>query len=130
MKKKTLFDKSNFLVKVRATISGALRSDYNIILAVDSGSFSTVIRPEILEKVGIPHTEFERNLIGTTGDTSAKIAIVPSLTVFGITTYHHSVAAHAIPDGFEVDGLLGNDFFRYYKLCIDYPNGIIEIEQP
>ena len=77
----------------------------------------------------MPLTEVERNLTSTAGDTTVKIAIVPSLTVLKITTHHHPVAVHEITEGFEVDGLPGNDFFRYYKLCINYPNGIIKIEQ-
>jgi hypothetical protein len=39
------------------------------------------------------------------------------------------VLCHTLPPSATVDGVLGLDFFRGYKLAIDFNKGIIDIDQ-
>jgi hypothetical protein len=39
------------------------------------------------------------------------------------------ILCHTFPPGATVDGVLGLDFFRNYKLKLDFPKGQLSIEE-
>ncbi|MBP6731245.1 MAG: aspartyl protease family protein [Chitinophagales bacterium] len=126
--KKIRFDNTDTLVKIAAKISGARKKDYEIILAIDTGSYFTTIRPEVLSDIGAPQTGQNILLVGISEDIRVTISSVNKLQVGGIAVQNYKVANHELSSAFEIDGLLGNDFLRNHKLCIDYINGTITFE--
>jgi len=35
---------------------------------------------------------------------------------------------HDLPEASRIDGLLGLSFLRWFKVCLDFKNGVLEIE--
>ena len=125
---KIKFDKTEGLIKIAAKVSGSEKKDYGIILAIDTGSYLTTLRPEVLTRIGFPATNEQVLLIGVSESIRVNLAQVSKLSVAGIAVENYKVANHNLSSAYDIDGVLGNDFLRQHKICIDFPNGIISIE--
>ena len=126
--RKFIFNKHDNLIKVTASVSGKNKVNYKIILAIDTGSYHSIIKPEILQEIGCDNTDEGYKLITAIESFQAGSACIQKMSVLGISVINFPVAVATLPDDFEMDGLLGNSFFRNNKLTLDFPNGIISIE--
>lgn len=126
--KQIRFDPSDGLIKVAASISGSKKHNYQVVLAIDTGSYLTTIRPEIAGIVGCTVHSGNILLTGIAETVDAAFGTLSGISVAGITIKKCNVAIHNIPAAYSIDGLLGNDFFQQHKICIDYINGILSIQ--
>ncbi len=126
--KKYIFDNSESLVKIAPTVSGANKSNYRIILAIDTGSYHSILKPEIIEEIGGEILAGGYKLIPATESFHADTSSLKKISVLGITKTELQIAVSPLPPDFEIDGLLGNSFFRDHKISFDFPNGTISIE--
>ena len=125
---KTRFYYDNGLILLSALVSGEKRKNMPVILALDTGSFFTNLKPDILERVGAIPTKEIAFLLGVGEKVKSEFAILESFSAFGISAKHFKVTSHSLPNDYPIDGLLGNEFLRHHKIFIDFPNGIISIE--
>ena len=51
-----------------------------------------------------------------------------SLNVLGVTAHNIKTIVHDLPEKSYVDGLLGLSFLRRFKVCLDFREGVLEIE--
>lgn len=118
----------NGLIIVPATVSGDKKTDFPVMLALDTGSFHTNIKPEVLDKVGAQLTNRKAVLLGVGEKVHTTYSVLKLLNVFNIALNEAVVTSHPLPDDYPIDGLLGNDFFQQHKICIDYANSILSIQ--
>lgn len=84
---------------------------------------------DVLRAVGYDPDAAPRNQIVVTASRSER---VPSIRVqrfraLGKERLNFPVLCHDLPPGLQVDGLIGLDFMRRYRLSVDFPAGFISL---
>lgn len=123
------FDPLATLVVVPATLGG---SSGTVLakLALDTGASRTVIRRRLLAHIGCEPAKGADSVRVTTGsgiETMPRVTI-PQVEALGATRYDLLVLCHDLPQTTPVDGVLGLDFFRETRLCIDFRLGEVSID--
>ena len=123
-------DLSSGLIILPTKITG-LKSQVLINLAVDTGASKTMINWDILVLIGYDPAIVKERIQMTTGSSIEYVPIieVDEIEAIGIIKKGMLVLCHTLPPSATVDGVLGLDFFRGYKLAIDFNKGIIDIDQ-
>lgn len=100
------------------------------MMAIDTGSTYTVIRPELAARLG-----YSADLPGTVPITTASDSLrVPRISIERIdalemSRYGFPIALHALPIGLRFSGLLGLDFVRDGRLTFDFVRGDVSFER-
>ena len=100
-----------------------------ISLALDTGASKTCISPSAISYVGHDIEAAKDFAELTTGNGTIR---VPSLSILGLrclgqTNVDFSIHAMAFPSKLGIVGLLGLDFLKNRRLCIDYRDGTVEL---
>lgn len=117
------------LIVIRARISGP-SGNVAAQLAVDTGAVRTLISREVLQHAGYrPASATQRVLIATaSGIERVPQIVVERIQVLGHQRRNVPVLAHTLPPSVGLDGLLGLDFLRDYRLTIDFRAGTVTLE--
>jgi len=101
-----------------------------IPVVLDTGASFTIIATDLLVKLGYdpanPLLERQRIITGS-GIEYAPSMTVRSATAIGQKVSHVGVLCHDLPAESGIDGLLGLNFLRHFKLIIRFRKGIIEL---
>lgn len=101
----------------------------NLTMALDTGASQTIISFEVATAIGAdPAVSTKRTRIVTgSGMEISPLVTVSRVKALGKEVKNLDIACHSLPvEGF-VDGLLGLDFLKKFRLVIDFRNGKIEI---
>ena len=121
------FNPYSGLVTVRADIIGETGKRI-IRLAIDTGATRTAISADLLQSLGCKLTSgMSAEVITGSRRETRQFTQLKTITVLGVRIEAFPVLAHNLPDGINVDGLLGLDFFRQRKLSLDFINGLVEL---
>ena len=123
------FDAQYVLVVVRAEIWGPIASAV-LRLALDTGATSSMVNTAMLVAIGYDPALTGDRVQVTTGSAIEYVPRVPltRIAVLGQERSAVSVLAHTLPPSAGVDGLLGLDFFRGQRLCVDFRDGLLELD--
>lgn len=99
-------------------------------LALDTGATATIISAAILQFIGYDPASSSERVRVTTG---TGVAYAPRLSVSGIAALEleksdFPVVCHTLPPSASIDGLLGLDFLRGYRLTIDFRIGTLTLQ--
>jgi len=114
------------LVLVPAFVNG--RGPQTFVL--DTGASTTVLSPALAEALRI-ETVAAEPMTGAGGTLQATLGRVGSLTVGGAALQDVSVmVADFLTElgsvvGTRLDGVLGYNFLRHFRVTLDYPNGVL-----
>ena len=103
---------------VRATVNRSQR----VLLLVDTGAASTVIRPLVLRRLGasIPTDAPRRRLVVMGGQTLDVPFVTVTMQVGDATIERLAVGvAEASPGAPDLDGLLGADFLQRFRMILE-----------
>lgn len=106
------------------------RTSLVIPVVLDTGASLTILATEIMMRLGYDpaNPELERQRIVTgSGIEYAPRTIVRSATAIGQKVANLDVLCHDLPPEGGVDGLLGLNFFRKFKLTIRVRKGIVDL---
>lgn len=122
-----LTDEINLIIVI-ASIDG-----YELRLALDTGASDTVIDLTALLIAGYQKTDAQRLVDIETGKgiIQAKVYEVVDFQALGVGQKSFSLCSYDfLADGIltDIDGVLGLDFFRNRKLCIDFNLSIITVQ--
>ena len=97
---------------------------------LDTGASFTIVATEILVRLGYdpasPLLKRQRIVTGSGVEYAPRIT-VRSATAIGQKVANLEVLCHDLPAESGVDGLLGLNFLRHFKLTIRFRKGIIEL---
>ncbi len=125
----TAFNPATGLIVFRATLYGPNGSG-TARFGLDTGATVTSLSPRALRAVGINPL---RDNIGTVpvitanGIISAPLITLDRLEALGQIQTGLTVQATALPSELQIDGLLGLDFLRVYRLVVDFRTGQITL---
>ena len=122
------FDSRRGLIIVTAELWGPHGSGV-VSLALDTGATSTVVSQARLLQLGYDPAASSGPELVTTG---SGVIFVPRIKLIRIAALGHErtdfpVLCHTLPPGAGVDGLLGLDFMRGYRLVIDFRSGQVSL---
>lgn len=105
-------DRRGSLLLLRAAVEGADGGVVVLRLLLDTGASLTVLPVEVLEIIGCEtHRPLRRvRMVAASGVIVAPVVVVPWFHCLGQRMEGFLVAAHTLPSGTFVDGLLGMDF--------------------
>jgi predicted aspartyl protease len=116
------------LVMVHAAVDGPSGSAV-LQLALDTGATGTMINAGMLVALGYDPALAPERIQVTTG---SGVEFVPRLVLdkivaLGQERFHFPVLAHTLPPSAGIDGLLGLDFIRGYRLTVDFRTGMLTL---
>jgi hypothetical protein len=122
------FDPKANVVIVSAQILGPF-GEATANLIVDTGATWSLLSRQVLLASGYePDAPGGRRVIVTaSGSESVRSFRVQRLRALGKERADFPVICHDLPTALRVDGLLGLDFIRRYRLSIDFPAGFISL---
>jgi len=99
-------------------------------MALDTGATYLMISWEMAEVLGYePELSKERiNMTTASGVEKVPLITLNSVSVLGKKVENVKATVHDLPPRSYVDGLLGLSFLRNFKICLDFREGILEIE--
>jgi len=105
-------------------------SNVLVPVVLDTGASLTIIASDVLTRLGYdpanPMLERQRIITGS-GVEYARRITVRSATAIGQKIADLEVLCHDLPAESGVDGLLGVNFLRHFKLTVRFRKGIIEL---
>ena len=103
-----------------------------IPVVLDTGASLTIIATDIMAQLGYdpanPALDRQRIVTGS-GIEYAPRTTVRSATAIGQKVTSLDVLCHDLPSESGVDGLLGLNFLRHFKLTIRFRKGIIDLNR-
>lgn len=106
------------------------RSSLLIPVVLDTGASMTIIATDIMGRLGYdpanPALHRQRIVTGS-GIEYAPCTSVRSATAIGQKLANLDILCHDLPPESGVDGLLGLNFLKHFKLTIRFRNGIIDL---
>jgi clan AA aspartic protease (TIGR02281 family) len=126
---KISFDPTEPVIVLNVTIEG-LKGKKKISAAVDTGATFTIIPWGVADVLGYePYYHRERTgVITASGIEYAPVITLKSLMCLGMRVEKLKAIVHDLPAASYVDGLLGLNFLRNFKICLDFKDGIFSIE--
>ncbi len=128
---RVVFDPSATSIVVDLLVEAAdLRSSVVVPVVLDTGASLTILAPDIMTRLGYdpanPELQRQRIITGS-GVEYAPRTTVKSATAIGQKVSDLDVLCHDLPPESGVDGLLGLNFIRHFKLTIQFRKGIIDL---
>lgn len=123
------FDPNAKLIRLLATVHGAMVK--RIVLAVDTGASTTVVSRDVAFSLGI---DLAVAPISSATTASRQEAALPLITIPRLDALDHSrsnveALCLDLPPRLHVDGVLGLNFLRHFKLFINFPKGIFVLQE-
>ena len=123
------FDPDEPVIVLDVTIQGS-KGKRKISSALDTGATFTIIPWEVADILGYqPHFCREKTgVITASGTEYAPVITLQSLMCLGMEVKNLKVIVHDLPPESYVDGLLGLNFLKNFRVCLDFREGILSIE--
>ena len=125
---KYIFDPNQPVIALYVEIEGTIITRPKF--ALDTGATYLMIPWEMAEVLGYqPELSKERiNMITASGVEKVPLITLNSVSVLGKKAKNVKAVVHDLPPRSYVDGLLGLSFLKNFRVCLDFPEGILEIE--
>lgn len=125
------FDPRRNIILVEARIEGEKNRWTSLQMALDTGASLTVIPWSAAEMLGFDPARSRRRMRFMTGSgmEAAPVLTVDAVEVLGVQISRVPVLCHDLPQRSLVDGLLGLSFLKHCRLSIDFPGGVLDLEQ-
>jgi clan AA aspartic protease (TIGR02281 family) len=119
------FIRGTSLVSVPVTIND--RSTFLFLL--DTGASNTILSTAAADRLGIPKGG-NMTMLTAGGGLRVSLRTLESLQVADARLTHIEIAVAEVPlmQSLHVDGILGADYLRRFRVTIDYDNEVVEIE--
>jgi len=125
--RKVVFDfvDNTSLVVVPVRING--HGPYRFLL--DTGASNTILSLSVADALAIPRLR-SYTIISAGGNVSGTVRKLEALTVGPARLEDVDIAVANVPllKTMKVDGVLGSDYLRRFKISIDYDNQVVDIE--
>ena len=108
------------------------RSSIVIPVVLDTGASLTILATDIMARLAYdpanPELERQRIITGSGVEYAPRVT-VRAATAIGQKVINLDVLCHDLPPESGVDGLLGLNFLRHFKLTIRFRKGIIDLNR-
>lgn len=130
--KVTRFDPTRDLIIVEGRVWGPQqRQRRPLRLVLDTGAAETIIVPEVLDELGYSPRDGEAITVlrSAVGHEQGYMIRVTRFECLGHQSSNFLVHAHDLPEGWNIEGLIGLRFLRQFNYEIRSPEGRILVER-
>ena len=118
------------LIVVEAELNGI-----GVPMIVDTGAGATLVRPQLVKRLGLESSENTCNATGAGGDVYLKGVAIESLRlgsgrVDDMNAMSMDLSAIADRLDVPVEGVIGSDFLKNFRVAIDYPARTLTLGPP
>ncbi len=123
------FNIQDSIILLESELTGIV-GERTLMTAFDTGVTYIMIPWEIAEILGYQPELSKERITMTTASGVEKVPLITlkSVEVLGKKAINVKAIVHNLPQESYIDGLLGISFLKHFKVCIDFPKGILEIE--
>ena len=124
------FDPNAFGIVIFGTLLGKEGIQRRVKMVLDTGATYTMIPWYIAEELGYNPTESKDFISMTTasGTIEAPLITLDYVSILDMPVKNQQVIVHNLPESSHVDGLLGINYLKHFKLTIDFKIGILVLE--
>lgn len=124
------FDPEEPVIVLTVTLKSEYGEKKKIEMALDTGATYILIPWDIAEALGYEpaYSKQKINLTTASGNEKSPLITVDCVSVLGKEVKNVQCIVHDLPEASRIDGLLGLSFLRWFKVCLDFKNGVLEIE--
>ena len=99
-------------------------------LVLDTGAAGTTVSVRVVEMLGYELADAEEQVQLT---TASGVEVAPRIRIAGIKALGKRrrgllVVCHTLPPRAKVDGVIGLDFLRGYRLVVDFRAGLVDLD--
>ena len=125
----TSFDPAADLIRVIATVWNARGQWREVTLALDTGSSATMVTPDVTDALGYgARGGLKRTVIRSAiGDEPGYMMKVARFEALGFAVDDFPMHVHDLPDGHDIDGLLGLSFLRRFDYTVCSRRGELHV---
>jgi Aspartyl protease len=126
----TSFDRTRDLIYIRGRVWGPRGNPARLRLALDTAASETVIVPGILDEIGYSPRQGSAitKVRSAVAEEPGYLIRVAQFACLGFQMTEFRVHALDLPDGFELDGLLGLTFLKQFDYQVRSLQGRILVE--
>ena len=97
---------------------------------MDSGARNTVVEVDVLSRTGYSTADMTTDVLVATPTATTRMpsVAVESVSSLGLRRMDHTVVANTFPPGLGFQALIGLDFLRGHRFCIDIGAGVIDVD--
>lgn len=105
---------------VRGWAWGPRRAEARLRMVLDTGAGMTIIAPAVLQSLGYgPHHRESRTVIrSAVGEERGYTVRVKHFRCLGFDFINTLIHEHALPEGWQIDGLLGWDILQRFDFDV------------
>lgn len=112
-----------------------VNGDGPLQFALDTGSTLTCVDDRVADRLALPERVGMRGVTaGAKGVGRMRVVRIDSLRVGGVAMRELDACvvdlAHARELGVEIEGLIGLNFLRAYRVGIDFDRGVLSLQNP
>ena len=124
------FDPNAFGIVIFGTLSGKEGIRRRVKMVLDTGATYTMIPWYIAEELGYNPAASKEFVSMTTasGTIEAPLLTLDCVSILDMPIKSQKVIIHNLPESSHVDGLLGLNYLKHFKLTIDFKAGILALE--
>jgi aspartyl protease family protein len=124
------FDPNSFGIVIFGTLSGKEGIRRRVKMVLDTGATYTMIPWYIAEELGYNPAASNEFVSMTTvsGTIEAPLITLDCVSILDMPVRSLQVIVHNLPESSHVDGLLGLNYLKHFKLTIDFNNDILVLE--
>ena len=126
----TEFDPSKKMIVVEAAVWGP-RGKAPLTLVLDTGSWQTLIVPDIMDDLGFNPRDGEAitAVYSAVGKEQGYMIGAPRFSALGFTVPNFPVHVFDLADRYGIDGLLGLSFLSRFNYHVRSAEGLILVEE-
>lgn len=127
-----VFKPAERIIRIDLTVTGVKSGSFRtIVAALDTGAETTSIPISVALDLGYDLANAEdREIVTGSGVETVKIIRAREVRAIGESVSDSEVLCHNLPEGSQIDGLLGANFLSKFDVNIFYSRGIVEIKRP
>jgi len=125
------FDPSDDLIFIRGRVWGPNEDYRDLRLVLDTGAGETVVIPEVLDRLGYSSRQGEAitSMRSAVAEEQGYLIRVARFSALGHQMTDFRVHVHDLPEGWDIDGLIGLNLLRDLNYEIRSREGRILVER-
>ncbi|MCK4226352.1 retropepsin-like domain-containing protein [candidate division WOR-3 bacterium] len=123
------FDPSELLIICRCKVEYKKSAIVN--LAIDTGASRTLLNEDVIQGIGVDLSSVSEKDSFSDASTDHIVPVVrlKSISLGDATIKNMETLVYNLPGEFRIDGVLGLNFLRHFKVNLDFDKCILSLER-
>lgn len=99
--------------------------------AIDTGASRTLLNEDVIQEIGINLSSVSEtdSFSDATTDHIVPVIKLKSISLGDSSVKNMETLVYNLPEEFHIDGILGLNFLRHFKVCLNFEKGVLTLEK-